>query len=59
MFNFFKQRRRQRRRSQPFPPSWLNIINKNVPIYDRLPQADQLELQGHIQVFLVEKVYEG
>ena len=33
--------------------------HKNVPIYDRLPQADQRELQGHIQVFLAEKYFEG
>jgi len=43
MFNLFKQRRRKRLRSQPFPPAWLDIIKKNVPVYNRLPQADQLE----------------
>ena len=59
MFSFFKQRRRQRLRTQPFPPAWLAIIERNVPIYDRLPQADQRELQGHIQVFLAEKYFEG
>jgi len=59
MFSFFKQPRRKRLRSQPFPPAWLDIIHKNVPIYNRLPQADQLELQGHIQVFLAEKYFEG
>ncbi len=55
MFNLFKQQRRKRLRSQPFPLSWLDIIHKNVPIYDRLPEADQRELQGHLQVFLAEK----
>ena len=59
MFSFFKKRRRQRLRIQPFPSDWLTIIEKNVPIYNRLPQADQLELQGHIQVFLAEKFFEG
>ena len=59
MFNLFKQHRRKRLRSQPFPPSWLDIIHKNVPIYDRLPEADQRELQGHLQVFLAEKFFEG
>ena len=59
MFHLFKQHRRKRLRSQPFPPAWLDIIKKNVPIFDRLPQADQRELQGHIQVFLAEKYFEG
>ena len=59
MFGMFRNRRRERLRSQPFPHSWLDMIKKNVPIYDRLPQADQRELQGHIQVFLAEKYFEG
>ncbi len=59
MLGWFKNRRRKRLRSLPFPPAWLTIIKKNVPIFNRLPQADQLELQGHIQVFLAEKFFEG
>ena len=59
MFSFFKKRRREGLRTQPFPSAWLNIIERNFPIYDRLPQADQQELQGHIQVFLAEKLFEG
>ena len=59
MFGFFRNRRRERLRSQPFPPAWLTIIERNVSIYNRLPQADQRELQGHIQVFLSEKHFEG
>ena len=59
MFGVFRKRRRERLRSQPFPPAWLAIIKKNVPFYYRLPQADQRELQGHIQVFLAEKHFEG
>jgi MtfA peptidase len=59
MFGWFKHRRRKQLRSQPFPPTWLTIIKKNVPIYNRLPQPDQEELQGHIQIFLDEKYFEG
>lgn len=59
MFGMFRNRRRERLRSQPFPPAWLDIIKKNVPIFNRLPQADQRELQGLIQVFLAEKSFEG
>jgi MtfA peptidase len=59
MFGWFRNQRRERLRSQSFPPAWLTIIKNNVSIYDRLPQADQRELQRHIQVFLAEKNFEG
>ena len=59
MFSFFTKRRRQRLRTQSFPSAWLTIIEKNVSFYNHLPQADQQELQAHIQVFLAEKLFEG
>ena len=43
----------------PFPPGWSEILERNVPIYGRLPELDQAELRGLIQVFLAEKVFEG
>jgi Mlc titration factor MtfA (ptsG expression regulator) len=55
----FKKRRRQKLRKRPFPWNWLNIVKINVPYYNRLPPADQAELQGHIHVFLAEKNFEG
>jgi Mlc titration factor MtfA (ptsG expression regulator) len=59
MFGYFKRRRRNRLRSSPCPPRWLAIIYDRVPIYKRLPTADQTELQGHLRVLLEEKHYEG
>ena len=59
MFGYFRQRRRDRIRSAPFPSSWLPIIERNVPVFARLPTSDQQELQGHVQVFLAEKHFEG
>lgn len=55
----FKRRRWQRLATRPFPQEWLEIVEKNVPRYSRLSPADQRELQGHIQVFLDEKRFEG
>ena len=34
-------------------------VKQNVPFANRLPQIDRQELQGHIQVFLAEKYFEG
>jgi Mlc titration factor MtfA (ptsG expression regulator) len=59
MFRFFNKRNRQKLRSTPFPPEWLGILEKNYPLYKRLPPADQEELRGHIQVFVGEKRFEG
>ncbi len=58
-FGVFKRRRRQRLRARPFPAAWKSIIERNLPIFRRLPGADQGELLGHVQVFLEEKHFEG
>jgi Mlc titration factor MtfA (ptsG expression regulator) len=55
----FTRRRRERLRAQPFPEEWRHILERNVPYYRCLTPEDQLELQGHIQVFLAEKRFEG
>ncbi|MFH2056927.1 MAG: M90 family metallopeptidase [bacterium] len=54
-----KSRRRRRWRSEPLPPEWIEIIERNVPCYRYLKAAERLELHGHIQVFLHEKEFEG
>jgi Mlc titration factor MtfA (ptsG expression regulator) len=59
MASFLARRRRNRLRESPFPRLWLEIIARNVGIFARLPKADQRELQGHIQVLLAEKNWEG
>jgi len=51
--------RRKRLRNQPFPASWLAIMERNVLLYKRLPPEDRPELMGHVQVFLAEKRFEG
>jgi len=52
-------RRREKIKAQPFPPEWGELIQRAVPVYGRLSPEDQHELQGHIQVFLAEKRFEG
>lgn len=55
----FKKRRRRKLASQPFPTEWLEILEKSVPLYSRLPESDREELKRHILVFLAEKRFEG
>jgi hypothetical protein len=59
VFGFLTRRRRTQLRAQPFPPDWREIIERNLPIFRRLPPDDQAELLGHVQVFLAEKKFEG
>ncbi|HEX6040508.1 M90 family metallopeptidase [Longimicrobium sp.] len=59
MFGFLKRRRRARIRQQPFPPAWLAIIERNVPMYARLSPDDQAELRRKVLVFVAEKNFEG
>ncbi len=53
------ERRREKLRSRPFPTVWREFIRKNVPYYATLQDEDRRELEGHIQVFIDEKKFEG
>lgn len=59
MFGFFKRLRRKRLMQQTLPPEWLAIISRNVPYYQTLPKAKQHKLQGLVNIFLDEKLFEG
>ena len=59
MLDFFKESRRERLRSLPFPAEWERIIERNVRVYHRLSPDDRRELLGHTQVLLDEKHFEG
>lgn len=54
-----EKRHRERLRAEPLPPEWLVVLERNAPFYRRLPETDQRELQGHIQVLVAEKNFEG
>ena len=55
----WNKQRREKLKATPFPPDWSRILVERFPLYQRLPDADRKELQGHIQVFLAEKKLEG
>lgn len=55
----FVQWRRERLRRRPFPLAWRRVLRRRVPYVRRLPADLQLQLKGHIQVFLAEKPFIG
>jgi len=54
-----RRKHRERVRKRPFPPRWLDLLERNVAYYCLLTPNEQAELRGHIQVFLDEKRFEG
>ncbi|MGE3180020.1 MAG: zinc-dependent peptidase [Phycisphaerae bacterium] len=55
----FKKRRREKLRAEAVPPSWREIVARNVEFWPWLGEADQRELLAHVQVFLAEKRFEA
>jgi Mlc titration factor MtfA (ptsG expression regulator) len=55
----FKGKRRTRLKAAPFPLQWRRIVDEYCFFYSQLSAADRRELEGHIQVFLAEKEFEG
>lgn len=53
------ERRRDRLRSKPLPAAWHAILDRRVPYLRRLPPHLRRELEGHVQVFIVEKQFIG
>ncbi|MHC4120783.1 MAG: M90 family metallopeptidase [Planctomycetota bacterium] len=51
--------RRKRMLAAPLPAEWQQIVRKNVPLYDRLPDAMREQLEGLVNVFIAEKKFEG
>ncbi|HJP58798.1 MAG TPA: M90 family metallopeptidase [Gemmatimonadaceae bacterium] len=59
MLDLFKSRRRARLRAHAAPKAWRAILERNLPVFNRLTEEDQKELLGHVQVFVAEKHFEG
>jgi Mlc titration factor MtfA (ptsG expression regulator) len=59
VFFLFKKRRRKKLRLKPLSTRQRAIVRRNVPYLANLSAADRSELEGHIQVFLAEKSFEG
>ncbi len=44
---------------KPFPDEWLKIIQKNVPVYNHLPEPLKKQLHSLVLIFLHQKYFEG
>ncbi len=59
MFEWWRERRRERILEEPFPEAQLAVLDRNVAHYHRLNANDQKRLRDLVQVFVAEKVWEG
>ncbi|HSC86412.1 MAG TPA: M90 family metallopeptidase [Polyangiaceae bacterium] len=55
IFDWLRDRRRARLLEEPFPSDWLEQLPRWVPVYGKLPAAEQAELRNLVQVFVAEK----
>jgi len=58
-WNRWRRYQRQRRFQQPLPAAAITILENNVALYSRLPDALKASLHGHVQVFLDSMDFQG
>ena len=51
--------RRKWVKSRPFPDQWKKILEKDVPVYSRLPDKLHDQFRDRIKIFMNEKLFEG
>lgn len=59
MFEWWRERKREKILEQPFPDAQLAVLERNVKAYGRLPAEAQKRLRDLVQVFVAEKNWEG
>lgn len=59
MFEWWRERRREKILSEPFPSEQLEVLEQNVAHYPQLSAAEQKQLRDLVQVFVAEKSFEG
>jgi MtfA peptidase len=59
IFDWLRRRRRERILEEPFPAAWRGILERNLGCFGELDEAEQVHLCQLVQVFIVEKHWEG
>ena len=57
--SWLRERRRRKILSTPFPPAWIEFLERNVPQYLHLRPDEKARLRDNVQVFVAEKNWEG
>jgi MtfA peptidase len=59
MFEWWRERRREKLLEQPFPQAWVEVLDRNVKHYALLSASERKQLRDLVQVFVAEKSWEG
>ncbi len=59
LFQWLRQRRRQKLLAEPFPPAWRAVLEDQVVLYRYLDPSEQLCLLDLVRIFIAEKEFEG
>jgi len=59
VFKLRRKRFNEKLRNADFKPAWVLILQKNMGLYNRLPEPLKHKLHGLIHVFLHEKTFSG
>ena len=54
-----RRSRRKRLLFEPIRSEWKAILEKNIPLYNRMPARLQIQLEGLVNLFIAEKRFEG
>ena len=57
--SFFRDWRRRRVLTQPFPPQWRQLLNTRLPFYTKLTGDEKKAFENHLVIFLREKHWVG
>lgn len=58
-WRMLRRSRRERAFKRRFPQHWIDILERNVPLYRAMPAPLRAQLHGHVNVFLEEKSFVG
>jgi len=59
LFNWFRDRRREKLWQAPWPSAWLQILDRNVGHFHLLSAAQQKQVRDIASVLIAEKFWEG
>lgn len=59
MFNWFRNRRREKLLREPWPPEWTSILKSNVGHYEGLSPAEREKLNAITRIIASEKHWEA
>ena len=59
LYQLYRRLKADKLFNTPLRSDWIDILDKNVGLYGMLPSDLQIELHGHVQLFLDEKEFFG